>query len=93
MAGTNSRLLPTIVNDFFSSSGFRNAVGLFITKQQAENLAKEEAERVFCTTLIESEQKSNRKTLTKQELTSVNCYQQCSNNVGSWASYYMKEKQ
>jgi hypothetical protein len=35
------------------------------------NLAKEEAERVFCTTLIESEQKSNRKTLTKQELTGV----------------------
>ena len=70
MAGTNSRLLPTIVNNFFSSSGFRNAVGLFITKQQAENLAKEEAERVFCT-LNESEKESIRNTLPKQELTVV----------------------
>ena len=70
MAGTNSRLLPTIVNNFFSSSGFRNAVGLFITKQQAENLAKEEAERVFCT-LNESEKESIRNALPKQELTVV----------------------
>ncbi len=70
MADSNCRL-PTIVDIFFGTSGFRNAVGLFITKvQQAENLAKKEAEKELCF-LIESEKESIRNVLPKQESTVV----------------------
>ena len=63
-------VLPTIADSLLSSEGFRNAVCLFINKQQAKIRAKEEAEEDF-RKISDPQKESIRAALPRQESTVV----------------------
>jgi hypothetical protein len=67
---SGNTVLPTIADSLLSSEGFRNAVCLFINKQQAKIRAKEEAEEDF-RKLSDAQKESIREALPRQESTVV----------------------